>query len=411
MNLLLTLGLLLVLAYFVGLAVERMGIPKLIGYVLVGIIFSPNSMEVLHPEIVAETHPLVEVCLAFIAFEVGGALKLSKIRKHEREILGITLLASFFPFVLIGTGILLFGLLFPYFLAFSLYNLILVGLLLGALASPTDPTATFAVMHQFKARGKVTDTIIGVAALDDAVGILLFSVTIGIISIFAHIPVQSGMNPFLFAFYQIIGSILLGLIGGGSIQLFSKVLKKAGEGQWIVVLISLVILCVGVAKWLKLDEVLAAMAMGVVVVNVNSMHRLIFRILERYTEEFIFLLFFLLSGLSFDIGTIPKASMLIVIFVLLRTLGKMSGAHIGARLANADKRVRRYTAGGLLPQGGIVIGLALRLNQMEAFAEISELLLTTIMGTAIIHELFGAMVAKRALFKAGELKGIPAKKS
>jgi Kef-type K+ transport system membrane component KefB len=411
MNLLLTLGLLLVLAYFVGLAVESIGIPKLIGYVLVGIIFSPNSMEVLHPEIVAETHPLVEVCLAFIAFEVGGALKLSKIRKHEREILGITLLASFFPFVLIGTGILLFGLLFPYFLAFSLYNLILVGLLLGALASPTDPTATFAVMHQFKARGKVTDTIIGVAALDDAVGILLFSVTIGIISIFAHIPVQSGMNPFLFAFYQIIGSILLGLIGGGSIQLFSKVLKKAGEGQWIVVLISLVILCVGVAKWLKLDEVLAAMAMGVVVVNVNSMHRLIFRILERYTEEFIFLLCFLLSGLSFDIGTIPKASMLIVIFVLLRTLGKMSGAHIGARLANADKRVRRYTAGGLLPQGGIVIGLALRLNQMEAFAEISELLLTTIMGTAIIHELFGAMVAKRALFKAGELKGIPAKKS
>lgn len=409
MNLLLALGSLLIVAYIVGLAFERIGFPKLIGYITVGMIFSPNSLALLHPEIVVDTHPLMEVCLAFIAFEVGGSLKFAKIKKHEKEIVCITLLASLFPFVFIGSGVILFGLLFPQFFPFALFYLALLGLLLGALASPTDPTATFAVMHQFKAKGRVSDTIVGIAALDDAVGILLFSITIGAISIFSDLSIQTGMNPIVFAFYQIVGSILLGLAFGGAVQLFSKRMKKAGEGQWVVILMALVILIVGIAKWLGLDEVLAAMTMGIMVVNFSSMHGLIFRILERYTEELIFLLFFLLSGLSFDIGTIPHASLLITLFVLLRTVGKFMGARVGARWAKANIRVRKYTAGGLLPQGGIVIGLALRLNQLDAFAEISELLLTTIMGTTIIHELLGPMAAKRALSKAGELKGLEKK--
>jgi Kef-type K+ transport system membrane component KefB len=131
---------------------------------------------------------------------------------------------------------------------------------------------------------------------------------------------------------------------------------------------------------------------------------LIFRILERYTEDLIFLFFFLLSGLHLDIATLPKAAVLIIIFVLLRTAGKYLGANWGSRIVNADPSIRKYTAGGLLPQAGIVIGLVLSIYQKEEFKEISEILLTTIMGATIIHELIGPVSAKSALKKAGEIK-------
>ena len=126
----------------------------------------------------------MDVCLAFIAFEVGGSLKWSKIKEHEKEIINITLLASFIPFILIAAGVFAFGSLFPSILPLNSLNLLLLALLLGALASPTAPAATLAVIHQYKAKGKVTDTIMGVVALDDVFGILLFCLTIGTVSIF-----------------------------------------------------------------------------------------------------------------------------------------------------------------------------------------------------------------------------------
>jgi Kef-type K+ transport system membrane component KefB len=191
---------------------------------------------------------------------------------------------------------------------------------------------------------------------------------------------------------------------GITIDFFAKLLELRSEGQWIVIIFALIILCSGISKLLHIDELLACMAMGVTVVNKCNQEKLILRILERYTEDLIFLLFFLLSGLHLDITTIPPAIALIVLFVFLRTIGKYAGANSGARIAKAGQSIQKYTAGGLLSQGGIVIGLVLSIYQYEELNEISGILLSTIMGATIVHELIGPIAAKYSLIKSGEIK-------
>jgi Kef-type K+ transport system membrane component KefB len=404
MNTLLTIGLFLITGYIAGWLLNKVGLPKIIGYIATGIAFSPNTIDFVEHDILESTYPLMEVCLAFIAFEVGGALKWAKIKKHEKEIISITILGSLVPFFLVTVGVIILGFLFPKVLHFDTLPLVLLACLLGALASPTAPAATLAVMHQYKAKGKVTDTILGVTALDDILGILLFSLTIGIIFIFNG--GQSGLfgNPIVNALYAIGTALVIGAVLGFVIELIDRFFPIKGEGRWIVIIFSLIIFNVGICQALQVDLLLSSMTMGIIVVNKCKQQRLIFRIFERYTEDLIFLFFFLLSGLHLDIATLPKAAVLIIIFVLLRTAGKYLGANWGSRIVNADPSIRKYTAGGLLPQAGIVIGLVLSIYQKEEFKEISEILLTTIMGATIIHELIGPVSAKSALKKAGEIK-------
>ena len=404
MNILLTIGLLLITGYIAGWLLNKIGLPKIIGYIATGIVFSPNTVGFVEHDVIESTLPLMEVCLAFIAFEVGGALKWAKIKKHKKEIISITILGSLMPFFLVTIGVLILGWLFPEVLPFDTLPLLLLALLLGALASPTAPAATLAVIHQYKAKGKVTDTILGVTVLDDVLGILLFSLTIGIIFIFTG--GQSGLfgNPMVNTLYEIGIATIIGAILGLVIELINRFFPKEGEGRWIVIIFSLIIFNVGICQALHVDILLSSMTMGIVVVNKCRQQQLIFRILERYTEDLIFLFFFLLSGLYLDIATLPKATALIIIFVVFRTAGKFLGVNWGSRIVNADPSIRKYTAGGLLPQAGIVIGLVLSIYQKEEFKEISEILLTTIMGATIIHELIGPVSAKSALMKAGEIK-------
>ena len=233
----------------------------------------------------------------------------------------------------------------------------------------------------------------------------MFSLTIAVIFMITGRG-QSGLfgNPVLNSLYEIGGALLIGAIIGIIINPIARFIQIKGEGQWIVILLSLIIFCVGIAKALQVDVLLSSMTMGVVLVNKSKQQIMIFRILERYTEDFIFLFFFLLSGLHLDISAIPQATALIFIFVLFRVVGKFMGTIIGARMVKADRSIQKYTAGGLLTQAGIVIGLVLSIYQKEEFKEVSEILLATIMGATVIHELIGPIAAKYSLMKAGEIK-------
>ena len=405
MNILLIFGLLLLSGYLLGWLLNRIGLPGIIGFIAIGIAFSPNTNGFIDQDLIEQTMPLMEVCLGFIAFEVGGALKWSKIKQHEKEIINITLMASIFPYIIIVSGIYLFASLIPGLLPFGSLSLLLIALPLGALASPTEPAATIAVIHQYKAKGKVTDTIMGVAALDDVLGILLFSLTIEITSILNGEGGWGLFGPALLTpLYKIFVAILTGIMMGYFLKLIANSFLIRSGGQWIIIIASLIILNYGLSQLLKVDELLASMTMGAVIVNTCKQQNTIFRIIERYTEDLVFLIFFLFSGLILDVSTIPQASILIGLYVLFRTLGKFTGANIGARIAKADPAIQKYTAGGLIPQGGIVIGLVLSIYQRPLFGEVANLLLTTTMGATIVHELIGPIAAKYSLTRSGEIK-------
>jgi Kef-type K+ transport system membrane component KefB len=145
--------------------------------------------------------------------------------------------------------------------------------------------------------------------------------------------------------------------------------------------------------------------MGLVVVNTSDNQELVFGTIERYTEELIFLLFFVLSGLQLNVQMIPQAMLPISVFVLLRITGKFTGTYIGALFAGSKPKIKKYTAGGLIPQGGIVIGLVLLLNQYEAFSPFYDILLAVVMGSVIINEIIGPLAARYSLNRAGEISG------
>ncbi len=404
MDILLIFGSLLFVAYISGLFIEKAGLPKILGYIITGIIFNSNNFDFIPSDFTEMTRPIMEICLAFIAFEVGGELKWNKVKNHEKEIISITFLASLLPYLLIVAGILSFYLFFPEYISFGFPELFLFALLLGALASPTAPAATLAVIHQYRSKGDVSDTILGVVALDDVLGIIIFSITLVMVPIFMESSneVISGSH-FYTALYKIFFAILIGTVLAFAIKFIGKMLKIKGEKEWVVIIFSIIILCVGLTKHFNVDELLAYMTMGVVVVNICKKERAIFNITERYTENLVFLIFFLLSGMHLDINVIPEALPLIVLFVIMRVVGKYFGVYTGASIVKANKNVRRYTAGGLLPQAGVAIGLVLSIYQQKGFEEISELLLTIIMGATVINEIIGPVIAKYSLEKSGEI--------
>ena len=402
MNILFVIGLLLIVGYSLGFLADKAGLPRIIGYIATGILFSPNTFGFLENDMVIGTEPLIDVSLAFIAFEVGGSLKLDKLKNYGSTLSRILLLESLFPFFLVliflGGG----GFVFPGLFPMDSQWVLILALLIAPLASPTDPSATIAVMHQYKAKGKVSDTIMEVAALDDAMGVFLFSISVTVASIIAGNS-DSNLGDSIFqAVYKILGAILIGGLLGWLTGLISGLFGIKSEGQWIVVLSAFIILTFGVSGLLNLDELLAAMAMGAFITNFNKQSNFLFKIIERYTEDLIFLLFFILSGLHLDISSIPAAFYLIAAFVVLRITGKYFGSRIGAAWAGAPNEVRKYTAGGLIPQGGIVIGLALLISKDPQFSAISDTLLATVMGSAVFHEIIGPLTAIRALKKAGE---------
>ena len=405
MNILLVLGFLLIVGYSLGFLASKTGLPKIIGYIATGIIFSPYSFEFLGKSVLPQTEPLIDVCLAFIAFEVGGTLKWEKLKNYGSILSRILLLESLFPFFLVLVVMTSAAYLSPGIFFVESHWLLILGLLLAPLASPTDPSATIAVMHQYNAKGPVSDTIMEVAALDDAVGVLLFSLSVTVAAILAGSSDASIGNSILNASYKILGAVLAGGIFGWLTGLLSRLLKIENEGQWIVLLAAFIILTYGISSYLNLDELLASMALGAFIVNFNSQNELLFKIIQRYTEELILLFFFILSGLHLDISAIPDAKFLIGAFVILRISGKYFGARLGAIWSHAPENIRKYTGGGLIPQGGIVIGLALMISKNPEFSKISATLLAVIMGSAIFHELIGPVSAIRSLKKAGETSG------
>ncbi len=404
MNILLVFGLLIITAYMTGLLLEKVNMPKTIGYIFVGIIFSPDTINFIGTEFLEAMEPIMQVSLAFIAFEVGGELRWSKVKTHKKKILSITILASLIPYLLISVGMYFFLLLFPGMITLGKNNLLILVLLLGALAAPTAPASVFAVIHQYRAQGKVTETILEVVALDDVLGILLFSLTIaGLPFIAEGTEIFSDTGTLVHPFYRIFYAIIPGAVLGFLFNPISQYLNIKKDGQWIVVIFSLILLGSGISVVLDADELLAMMTMGLVVSNTCIQQKKVFGIMKRYTENLIFLIFFLLSGLHLDVTVMPKVAPLILLFVLIRFLGKYLGVNFGARLVHADPNVRKYTFGGLLPQAGVAIGLVLSIYEERGFREISDLLLMIIIGATIINGLTGPIFAQYTLKKAGEI--------
>ena len=400
----LIVGIILLTGFLFGEIATRAKLPKVTGYILAGILLNPSLFNFMPKDFINQTGLITNIALAFITFSVGGTLLYSRIKSLGKTIIYVTFFEAEFAFLAIILGFLVitgFFINIPHAGFFA--TVVPLSILLGCLGSPTDPTATLAVTHQYNAKGPVSSTIMGVAASDDALGIMNYSLAVVIAAAFVLHKSFSVASSIFSPLLVILGSILLGVVFGIVFNFVSSFIKKETEGVLIVLILGLLSICFGTATLIGADELLTTMVMGIVVVNFNHLRERIFKMLERYIEELIFVLFFTLSGMHLNFSVLHTSLIFILFFVVFRFTGKVLGTFVGATLSKSSHVIRRYVAGGLIPQGGIVIGLALIIKQNPSFSSISDIVLSVIIVATVIHELIGPIFAKMALKRAGEI--------
>ncbi len=398
------IGLVLIIGYYSGKLANRFHLPRVSGYILAGMLLSPSILKIFPMDFVKSSDIVTDFALAMITYSIGGSLAIQRIKKLGKSIVLITVFEAEMAFLAMIIG---FVVILPFFFHTEtakefLHVALPLALLIGAMASPTDPTATLAVIHEYGARGPLTTTLLGVAASDDALGIINYSVAIGIASALITGQHINGFTIAIKPLIDIVSSIAVGAIGGYVLVKISEKMRR--EGAVITIILGTLFVVFGTAHALDLDPLLSTMTAGAVVVNISSNIEKMFEIIEKYYEEMVFTLFFVLSGAHIELGVLVKASLLVLAFVLLRFVGKAVGVFIGGKLSNTAPNVYKHLWLGLIPQGGIVVGLALATVRRPEFSNYAPLVMNLILGTTALHELLGPIFSKLAITKAGEIR-------
>ena len=383
------------LMLFAGFALTRitklLRLPNVTAYILAGILIGPYCLNLVPQRIIDGTDFLSDIALAFIAFSTGEFFKLSVLKKSGMRVVWITLfeavLASVFVFIL------------TYFvlrleLAFSV--------VLAALASATAPASTMMTIRQTGAKGDFVDTLLQVVALDDVVGLVLYSVAISVA--LASLGGAGG-----FSFETLVKPVLLNLAAlalGGVFGLFMKLLmpERRSTDNKLIISVALLFAFCGVCALIDVSPLLGCMAMGTVYTNVAENDKL-FKQLGYFSPP-ILLLFFVRSGMNFKLDALFSASgslngvPLIAVgvgYFLVRILGKYVGAWLGCAAVKKDRLVRNYLGLALIPQAGVAIGLA-ALGARTLGGVMGSDLETIILASSVLYELLGPGCAKLALY-------------
>jgi Kef-type K+ transport system membrane component KefB len=268
-------------------------------------------------------------------------------------------------------------------------------LLLAGIATATAPAATFDVVRESGVKGEFADTLLSVVAIDDAMALLLFSLAMALATAIGtdHSAAASLLDGFL----EIGGSVLLGVALGVPMAYLSGRIKP-GEPT-LAEAMGLVLVCGGLASWLDLSPVLSAMIMGSVVASLAKHHERPFHAIEGVKWP-VLLLFFIFSGASAHPGALLLVGGLTAVYMLCRCAGTWAGAWLGARLAGADRMIRKWMGLCLLPQAGVSLGMALLASQR--FPQFESFLLPVVLASTIIFEVTTPLITRRALTQAAQ---------
>ena len=409
METLLSIAVALCAGLLVSRFVKPLKLPAVTGYLIAGILIGPYCLGKLGvPGLGFPTTADVkalslfnDVALGFIAFAIGNEFRLSQLRETGKQATVIGIFQALTATLMVD--LMLIGLHF-----FILGDSISVAdaIVLGAIATATAPAATLMVVRQYKAKGELTDLLLPIVALDDAVGLIVFAVSFGIakaINCGNYDMVSILVEPLL----EIVFSVLLGFVMGGVFSAAEKYFKS--NSKRLSLSIAFVILTVALSMMefevggvkIGFSSLLVCMMIGATMINVSNDSPALLEQCDRFTPP-LFLLFFVLSGASLDLSVLPTVGVVGIAYVLSRAIGKSLGATIGAAIEKCDKNIIRYLGMTLIPQAGVAIGMArMCLTDLPAYG--STINAVVLAGT-LIYELTGPVITKIALTKAGEIK-------
>jgi len=256
---LLVVGIIVLSGFICGELAGRLKLPKVTGYILAGILLNPDISSFIPADFPSHALPVANIALAFIAFFIGGTLFYPRLKKLGKGILSITFFEAEITFLVITAGFLIIA---PFVMKTSgpiwLTVCIPISILIGSLGAPTDPSIAIAVRNEYGAQGQVSDTILGVAALDDVLGIMNFSVAIVLAETLVMHKHFSLSGSVLHPFAVIGGSLAIGIAFACIFNYLTSFLKKHTEGVFIVLIFGFLSLCFGISGLVGGDELLAA---------------------------------------------------------------------------------------------------------------------------------------------------------
>ena len=395
------LGLLLLAGYWGGRGARVVGLPRISGYIVSGMFLSPSITGILPRKLVTtDLHLVTEIALGIIAFSIGGALEIDKIKKLGRPILWITILQGLSVFFLVGSAVYLLFPLAGQDPGMARDTLAAVAIVLGAICAATAPAAVLSVVHEYRAKGPFTTVLLGVVTLDDGLTIILFSIAGGVAGSLMGTGESLMHQVFIYPAMEILLSMFIGVVTGLAFRAMVSGVRRSAA--LLCVSIGMIFIASGTALSLGASSLLACMTLGTVVANLVPHSEKWFEAVENI-EEPIFSMFFVLAGAHLDLSALATAGWLAVIIITARVLGKVGGTRAGAAFSRAPEPVRRHLALGLLPQAGVSIGLVLAARDLFPDSAASDLMVNAVLASVVINELISPVLVKRALVRAGEV--------
>ncbi|MBQ7131111.1 MAG: cation:proton antiporter [Oscillospiraceae bacterium] len=387
MSVLFYIGIMLISALVCGRIAKKLGLPNVTGYLIAGLVLGPYLTGVISEKNVENISIVSEMALAFIAMSIGAEFRLSYFKRVGIAPVIIAILEGMLAVVFVFFGFLLAGCSIPF------------ALVISAIAAATAPASTIMVIRQYNAKGPVSETLLSVAAIDDAVALVAFGFAVTI----AKVINTGGSQNIVLSILQPIWEVLLSLIIGAAAAVLMLVpmryFKK--KSNRLCISIAFIFVANSLAEYFGASALLTCMMFGAVLANITEQSDMMFAVTDSITPP-IYLLFFVVSGAQLDVRIITSIGVLGVIYLIARVLGKFAGAYLGAVICKSPKSVKKYLGFTLIPQEGVAIGLSLA--AVSVVPEYADKIRAIILCATMIYELTGPVISKITLEKAGEIE-------
>ncbi|MDD6956562.1 MAG: cation:proton antiporter [Solobacterium sp.] len=406
-TILISLSLALIFGLVMSRAAKLFNLPAVTSYLIGGLLLGPyaigafgipgigfNSLEDLNALAI-----VTQVALGFIAFLIGNEFRVKDLKVMGRQAIIVGIAQAVITTLIVDAGIIVLHFAFPELISLS------SAIVLGAIAAATAPAATLMVVKQYKAKGPLTKLLLMVVAIDDAVGLIVFALSFGIAT-----ALESGaislVSVLLEPILEILLSVILGAVLGWALNAMEIYFHS--RSKRLSVAVAFVILTVGVASLefeiagvkCGFSLLLACMILGAVFCNICEASEELMDRTDRWSSP-VNILFFVLSGAELDLKIIANPMVLIIglVYIALRSFGKIFGAFISAKATNCSKEIQEHLGITLLPQAGVALGMALQATALNNGAVVRNVILFSV----LVYELVGPNLTKRSLVKAGEI--------
>lgn len=381
---LLAIGLVIVLGLFSGRICQKVHIPKITGYLLIGVLIGPSGLHLVTDAIAVDIAVVKDLALGMLLFAIGGVFEIHRVKNVGPSLVRLTLTVAGVCFTLVTCGM--------YLIVGDLY----FSALMGAISITTSPGAALLVTREFNSAGPLTEMLIFVVGISNILSILTFELiqTIGGSGIDTSI-----LTSLTWLIAKLVGGVIIGYACGALLSWWEG--RVEDQAELFLAFLAGILVITGLAKSLGVNPLLSAMVMGIVTTNMSMMHRLIY-VEMRQAEQPLYIAFFVLSGASLRMDLLPALGLAGAGYMILSGLGKVGSVRLFWKKLKLSETIGKYLGPSLIAQGGVAIGLASALAESdpELAMKINSIILTTV----IFFEVLGPSAIRWSLIKAKEAR-------